>query len=122
MDKAGPAAPAVAASQELTAEKWREQLRELVGELAAKDARIAVLEAAQPERDETVTVIGVRRDGSSEVVGTAPLPASMKRRDIVREMFGEPSADQSGTEADMCLWALEQYDEWLAAKGLNSGR
>lgn len=67
--------------------------------------------------NDTVKVIGVRRDGSSVVLGEAPMPAAMKRREIVRGFFGEPSQDEDGTEADMCLWALEQYHEWLVAQG-----
>ena len=64
--------------------------------------------------DECVTVLGVRSDGSSEVVGTAPLPASMKRRELVREMFGESSADESGTDWD--YYHKNQPLAWEAAR------
>lgn len=66
---------------------------------------------------DTVNVIGVRADGSSDVLGTSPTPPAMKRREIASEMFGALSQDESGNEADCCLWALEHYHVWLVAQG-----
>lgn len=67
--------------------------------------------------NEQVSVIGVRADGSSEVLGTAPMPPAMKRRELASDMLGTLSDDESGTDADHCLWALELYHEWLVAQG-----
>jgi hypothetical protein len=66
---------------------------------------------------DTVNVIGVKADGSSDLLGTAPMPAGMKRREIARDMCGVLSDDESGTAGDFCLWALEQYHEWLVQQG-----
>ena len=64
---------------------------------------------------ETMNVIGVRTDGSAEVIGTAPVSPAIKRREIVRDYFGNSSSE--GDESDMCLWALEQYHEFLVSQG-----
>lgn len=67
--------------------------------------------------NDTVNVIGVKADGSADLLGTAPMPAGMKRADLAREQFGPLSHDESGNDADCCLWALEQYHEWLVQQG-----
>lgn len=98
---------------------WQDAVRMLVKQPAERDRILALDDTPRPDaaNEDKVSVLGVRADGSSEVLGTAPMPAAMKRRDIVREQFGEPSADQCGTDADMCLWAMEQYHDWLVAQG-----
>lgn len=66
----------------------------------------------------TMTVLGVRHDGSSEVLGTAATPPGMKRREIVRSYFGEPNdGPDACDDASMCLYALESYHEWLIEQG-----
>jgi hypothetical protein len=64
-----------------------------------------------------VNVIGIKHDGSSKILGTAPLPARMKREDLAKEQFGQLSRDGYGNDADCCLWALEIYHEWLVQQG-----
>jgi len=64
---------------------------------------------------DTVNVLGVKADGSQHLIGTAPMPASMKRLELAREQFGEPNGD--GNDADCCLWAMEAYHEWLVKQG-----
>lgn len=67
---------------------------------------------------ETIDVYGRKPDGSTTLIGTAPITEDMKRRVIVSALFGEPSADpEDCTDADMCLLALEQYHEWLVNRG-----
>ena len=67
--------------------------------------------------NDTVNVIGIKADGSSDLLGTAPMPPAMKRREIAREMLGELSDDESGTPADFCLCSMEQYHDWLVSQG-----
>lgn len=67
---------------------------------------------------EKVDLLGVRADGSSEVIGQVPMPPKMKMRDIVRDMFGEPSGDPDACDdASMCMYALECFHEWLLEQG-----
>jgi len=66
---------------------------------------------------DTVNLIGIKADGSSDLLGTVPTPPAMKRREIARDMCGVPSEDESGNAGDFCLWALDQYHEWLIAQG-----
>lgn len=70
------------------------------------------------DEDDRVTALGVRADGSSEVVGTAPMPPKMKMREIVRNYFGEPTCGPNDCDdASMCMYALESYHEWLVKQG-----
>lgn len=66
---------------------------------------------------DTVNIVGQRADGSSVLLGTAPMPPEMKRKEIARSMCGELSDDESGTAADYCLWSMEQYHDWLVKQG-----
>lgn len=67
---------------------------------------------------ERVTLVGVRADGSSKVLGSVPMPPEMKRREIVTNFFERPSDDPDDcSDANMCLYALEQYHEWLLQQG-----
>lgn len=68
---------------------------------------------------DAITVVGVRADGSTHTLGTAPMPPGMKQRDIVRNYFGEPNdADPMACDdATLCLAALEAYHEWLLQQG-----
>lgn len=68
-------------------------------------------------RSESVTVVGIKADGSSTVLGTTGLTPAMQRREIARDMCGELSDEEHGTAGDFCLWALEQYHEWLESQG-----
>lgn len=65
-----------------------------------------------------MNVLGVRADGSSELLGTVPISPRLKMREIVANFFEHPSDDDDdGSDANMCLWALEAYHEWLLAQG-----
>lgn len=66
---------------------------------------------------DTVNIIGIKADGSADLLGTAPMPPAMKRRELAQELLGPLSPDESGNEADCCLWALELYHEWLVEHG-----
>ena len=66
---------------------------------------------------EAVNLIGVKTDGSATLLGTVPMPPEMKRREIAVEHFGSLSPDESGNDGDLCLWALEQYHDWLVQQG-----
>lgn len=71
----------------------------------------------QPESEaltdaDSVQVMGVRRDGSMEVIGTATMPPKMKARELVREQFGHIDED-AGNDAAMALWCCEQLIEWM---------
>lgn len=63
------------------------------------------------EKD-TVNVLGVRADGSSEVIGTAPMPPKMKARELVTETFGS-FQDDDGSDADLAMACCEQLIEYL---------
>jgi hypothetical protein len=67
---------------------------------------------------ERVALLGVMPDGSSKVIGTVPTPPAMKRRDIVRDYFGETHGREDVfDDASLCLSALNDYHEWLVAQG-----
>lgn len=67
---------------------------------------------------EKMNIIGVRADGSSELLGTAPISPALKRRDIVANFFEQPTGDENDcSDANSCLWALEEYHCWLVAQG-----
>lgn len=65
---------------------------------------------------DTVNVIGVKADGSADLLGTAPMPPRMKAREIAREYFGGFTEDD-GSDADSCFWALVGFLDWLEAQG-----
>lgn len=66
---------------------------------------------ANVEKD-MVTVIGKRADGSSQVLGMAPMSARMKAREIVLEMIG-PIDEDGGNDAALAYWCCEQLIEWM---------
>jgi hypothetical protein len=66
---------------------------------------------------DTVNLIGVKADGSAELLGTIPTPPDMKRRALAQEQFGAFAEDGFGNDSDWCLCALDQYHEWLVAQG-----
>lgn len=67
---------------------------------------------------EKVDVLGVRKDGSTQIVGQTAMPPAMKMHEIVRDLFGEPAAGPLDfDEAGMCLHALETYHAWLLEQG-----
>jgi hypothetical protein len=65
---------------------------------------------------DTVNVIGVKADGSADLLGTAPMPPRMKAREIAREYFGGFTEDD-GSDADSCFSALVWFLDWLEAQG-----
>lgn len=62
--------------------------------------------------NDRVTMIGVRANGSSEVLGTAPVPPKMKARDIITNYFGRID-EENGDEGAMALWACEELIDWM---------
>lgn len=62
---------------------------------------------------ETVKVVGVRRDGTQQVIGEATMSPKMKARDIVREMFGAID-EEASNDAAMAFWCCEQLIDWMA--------
>lgn len=67
---------------------------------------------------ETMQVFGVKPNGSTDLIGTAPISHTMKMKDIVRNYIGEPSDDPDcNDEATTCLWALRDYHHWLLSQG-----
>jgi hypothetical protein len=70
---------------------------------------------------DTVQVFGVK-GGVETLIGTAPMPARMKARELAREQFGH-FEDGDGSEAELCFGAMEQLIEHMsqcsdAGKGL----
>lgn len=62
-------------------------------------------------------VYGVKADGTEVLLGTVKgVPPGVKRKEIVANYFWEPRGDEDD-EAHACLWALEDYHEWLVAHG-----
>ena len=62
-------------------------------------------------------VYGVKADGTEVFLGTVKgVPSVVRRKEIVANYFWEPRGDE-GDEADACLWALEDYHEWLVEHG-----
>lgn len=66
---------------------------------------------------ESVQFFGVKPDGSIDFLGNGKETPGMKMRDLVRNYFGEPSADECGSDADMCLWALDDFYKWMMTQG-----
>jgi hypothetical protein len=62
-----------------------------------------------------VDLVGVKADGTQDVLGKVAMPPAMKAREIVRNYFGEPVVD--GDEADLCLAALQDFEAWLLEQG-----
>lgn len=60
-----------------------------------------------------VTVLGVKADGSQEVIGHAVMSPKMKANDIVREMMG-PIDEDAANDAAQALWCCEQLIDWMA--------
>jgi hypothetical protein len=62
-------------------------------------------------------VYGVKADGTEVLLGTVKgVPPEVKRKEIVANYFWEPRGDED-EEAHACLWALEDYHEWLVEQG-----
>ena len=62
-------------------------------------------------------VYGVKADGTEVLLGTVKgVPPVVKRKEIVANYFWEPRGDEDD-EAHACLWALEDYHEWLVEQG-----
>ena len=66
-----------------------------------------------------VEVYGVNADGTEVFLGhAASTPPGIKRREIVANYFCEPNNDPDDcSEANSCLWALEDYHNWLVEQG-----
>lgn len=60
---------------------------------------------------DTVQVYGVK-DGKETLLGTAPMPARTKARELAREQFGY-FEDGDGSDAELCFGALEQLIEHI---------
>ena len=68
--------------------------------------------------DEKVSLIGVRADGSSEVMGQVSMPPEMKMRDIVCNFIGRPSDDPDACDGpSTCLYAMQDFYKWLLEQG-----
>ncbi len=65
---------------------------------------------------ERVEIHGVRADGTTVKVGTAPMPVSMKAREIARAQFGH-FEDDDGSDAELCFGALEELANWMGRQG-----
>ena len=64
-----------------------------------------------------IEIYGKKPDGSLELIGTAKTtPPEFKRREIVANHFWEPRGDEQD-EAHSCLYALDDYHEWLVGQG-----
>ncbi len=63
-----------------------------------------------------VNVLGVKADGSSVLIGTAPMSPRMKAAEIAREYFGGFTEDD-GSDADSCFWALVHLIDWMEQQG-----
>lgn len=62
-------------------------------------------------------VYGVKADGTEVLLGTVKgVPPEVKRKEIVAKYFWEPRGDEDD-EARTCLWALEDYHQWLVSHG-----
>lgn len=70
-------------------------------------------------QESKVEVFGVNRDGSKVHLGAAATtPPAFKRHDIVANYFEPPNGDENDySEANCCLWALEDYHNWLVEQG-----
>lgn len=69
-------------------------------------------QAAQPVAPEMVDILGVRADGSSAIIGQAPMPATMKARELVLDRFGRIDED-AGDDGAMALWCCLDLLQWL---------
>lgn len=70
--------------------------------------------AAQPAQEQ-VDLYGVKA-GVQVPLGKAPMPPSMKARQLAREQFGH-FEDDDGSDAELCFGALEQMIEWMYSRG-----
>lgn len=68
---------------------------------------------------DNIEVHGVKEDGTHVFLGhAATVPLEVKRKDIVANFFEPPSGDDNDySEANSCLWALEEYHKWLVEQG-----
>lgn len=62
--------------------------------------------------DESIVLLGVKADGTEHVLGTVTMPPTMKAREIVRKMVGEPD-EEVGNDAAQALWCCEQLIDWM---------
>lgn len=67
--------------------------------------------AVAPDRGDLVTLVGVKADGTEEVIGQSTMPPLMKARQLVCEVFGHPQGD--GDDADLALCICEQLIEFM---------
>lgn len=67
-----------------------------------------------PMEADTATLVGVT-GGVETVLGEIPMPAKMKARELVREMFGAWEPDD-GSDPDMAMAVCEQLIEWLGKR------
>lgn len=72
---------------------------------------------AVPQQADTVTLVGVKADGTEHVLGTATMPPKMRAKELVREMFGSID-EETGDDGAMALWVCEQLIEWMQETSL----
>lgn len=63
------------------------------------------------DKGDLVTLVGVKANGTEEVIGQATMPPLMKARELVREVFGYPQGD--GDDSDLALCICEQLIEYM---------
>lgn len=90
---------------------WKEAERAMPLIKAALDL-LRVVPAEQAQAADRVQVVGVKSDGAHHNLGTMPMPARMKAREVVLEMLG-PIDEEAGNDAAMALWACEQVLEYV---------
>lgn len=66
---------------------------------------------------DSVQFFGIKSDGTEEFLGFGKETPAMKIKEIVRNYFGEPSDDETGTNADLCMWALDDFHKWMIEQG-----
>ena len=67
--------------------------------------------------ENNIELYGVKEDGTHVFIGhAATTPPEIKRREIVGNYFEKPHGDDC-SDANCCLWALEEYHKWLVSMG-----
>ncbi len=65
-----------------------------------------------------VIVYGISANGEQTRIGSIKNHPGAKREAITRNYFGQPTGDTADfSESNMCLFALEEYHNWLVEQG-----
>jgi len=100
---------------ELIAKRWKNGAV-WAGKYAGSAKDSSFDEWVSLEAAETCQAIGIKHDGTMEVIGAIPLPHGMKIREIARSYFGgDPDDDMS--EAYLAVGAMEEFVNWLKEQG-----